>query len=131
MSGKIGLGEVMPFIKMPRFPKREIQFKRRGYNGFSMRMNRIYLRMLVLKGTDCVACGIKGEYFLMERVIDHHRPRRWHLHLYGTDANGNEVMITKDHIIPKSKGGEHNMKNLQPMCEKCNTDKGDEMPKSL
>lgn len=39
------------------------------------------------------------------------------------DDNDNEVLMTKDHIIPKSKGGKNNLSNYQPMCCICNKQK--------
>ena len=37
--------------------------------------------------------------------------------------------MTKDHIIPKSKGGKDSLKNLQPMCIRCNEAKGSKIIK--
>ena len=47
----------------------------------------------------------------------------FHLNLYGIN-NGEEVMMTKDHIVPKSKGGSNGLKNMQTMCTVCNEIKG-------
>jgi len=37
--------------------------------------------------------------------------------------------LTFDHIIPKSQGGEANFLNLQLLCQKCNANKSDTVPK--
>lgn len=37
----------------------------------------------------------------------------------------NEVVLTFDHVIPKSKGGETTWQNIVAACETCNTKKGD------
>ena len=74
----------------------------------------------------CVpGCCIKGEYFAVERAW---KPRhsRYHLNLYGTHE-GEEVMMTSDHKIPKSKGGIDNIINRQPMCYPHNSTKGNRL----
>lgn len=80
-------------------------------------------------GIRCVHCGIKGQYFRLEcNGSDHVEGKNtWHFNLYALDENGNEVLMTKDHIIPKSKGGSNNINNLQPMCSQCNSKKADKL----
>lgn len=36
----------------------------------------------------------------------------------------NDIDLTIDHIIPLSRGGEHDINNIQPLCGKCNSIKG-------
>ena len=78
------------------------------------------------KGTTCVRCGIKGTYFALERGRGDN-PNRFHFNLYGRDKHGHEVMITKDHIKPRAKGGKNKLSNYQPMCYKCNQRKADKV----
>jgi hypothetical protein len=91
---------------------------------FTVPMGSQRYELFASKGIECVDCGIKGSYFALEKDISD-STSRFHLNLYGKDENGEEVMITKDHILPKSKGGENKLSNYQPMCYKCNQKKAD------
>ena len=72
------------------------------------------------KGTKCICCGLEGKFFAKERKRN---AKTFRLYLYGIDENGEEVMLTKDHIIPKSLGGENCLENYQTMCVRCNEEK--------
>jgi hypothetical protein len=76
------------------------------------------------KSLTCSCCGLKGQYFALEKAKN---SKSYHFNLYGVDENGNEVLFTKDHIVPKSKGGENDVSNYQTMCEVCNFKKADTM----
>lgn len=89
-----------------------------SFRGFKVKVSTTRLLMFKFKGTDCVHCGRKGAYFAVEQYDDHISP---HLNLYSADG----VLMTKDHIIPKSKGGGDYLDNLQCLCTKCNGKKGD------
>ena len=39
------------------------------------------------------------------------------------DKNGKEVLFTKDHIFPHSKGGIDHISNYKTMCARCNVEK--------
>lgn len=94
------------------------------FQGDLIHMNSDRYHTFAEKGLKCVECGIEGIYFAKER--DRHGSSRWHFNLYAVDnVTGEEVLMTKDHIIPKSKGGENNLSNYQTMCCKCNVKKGD------
>jgi len=76
------------------------------------------------KGTDCVSCGLVGRYFRKER---HPTDIHFHLNLYGIDHLGHEVLITKDHIVPRAQKGGNNLNNYQTMCTVCNMHKADKV----
>ena len=73
------------------------------------------------KSLTCTICGVVGKYFALERAGN---VKKYHLNLYGIDEKGNEVLMTKDHIHPKSRGGSNKLDNFQTMCMVCNKDKG-------
>lgn len=65
----------------------------------------------------CCVCGINGEYFALEGQDN----KTAHFNLYGVDKHGREVLMTKDHIVPVSKGGKKKqLQNLRTMCYVCN-----------
>lgn len=70
----------------------------------------------------------KFEYEKMKKTspnIPYNNIDSYHFNLYALKENGHEVLMTKDHIIPKCKGGGLSLSNLQTMCHKCNQKKGD------
>ena len=74
------------------------------------------------KGVVCVTCGLTGVFFAKERYNEN--KNKYHFNLYGFNTAGKEVMLTKDHIIPKCLGGKDSQANYQPMCAPCNQNKG-------
>lgn len=91
-----------------------------NYKGNSIPLNHTRLRTFKEKGITCVSCGITGSFFAVEKSGCF----PYHLNLYA-DKEGKEILMTVDHIKPKSKGGATMLDNLQPMCAKCNTKKAD------
>lgn len=49
------------------------------------------------------------------------------MNLFGHKAGGVITMMTRDHIIPKSLGGVDAVQNLRCACERCNTNRGNEL----
>jgi len=72
------------------------------------------LRKRVFRESDykCSKCGIRG--------FEKRFPRGGH----GFYTHLNGVYLSIDHIVPKSKGGSSERKNLQVLCTNCNSLKG-------
>ena len=136
---KVNIDEVVPFV----FTKKvRASLKEKGLSYHSMEwvtsskreflvngekisipMGSHRYQLFAEKGIECVKCGIKGVYFAIERNANNN-PNKYHLNLYGFDKSGKEIMITKDHIVPRSKGGKNIISNYQTMCFECNNNKG-------
>ena len=110
------------------------------------------------KSIKCVQCGLSGDFFLLqyspfnekkskEKVVchisdcemcamrleslEHRQPEGWekpHFNLYHMGKKGGLILMTKDHIIPKSRNGRDHIDNLQTMCITCNLRKSNTMP---
>jgi 5-methylcytosine-specific restriction endonuclease McrA len=80
----------------------------------------------------CKRCGIVATHFALEQhahqtKFSNFNPVRFHFNLYGLDQYGNEILFTKDHIVPISKGGDNHIDNLQVLCTHCNLKKGNKL----
>lgn len=68
----------------------------------------------------CVACGIEGVHMALDMNPGDQSP---HFNLYAEES-GRMVLMTKDHILAKSRGGKDELENYQVMCSTCNNLKG-------
>lgn len=91
-------------------------------NGHRFSILGLKFKLFRTKGVICSSCGIKGKYFVIFRDES---AGTYYMNLY-TECG---ILITKDHIHPKSRGGKTTMSNLQPMCVKCNMKKGNSVHK--
>lgn len=112
------------FAKVPDIKDRNETFVDFDGDKVSMDSDRY---KLFKKSATCVTCGIEGEYFAKERNTSHGPNCRYHFNLYAKRDDGTEVMLTKDHIVPKSKGGGDKLSNYQTMCWLCNQSKGNKI----
>lgn len=94
-------------------------------DGFKVHPISLRYMTFYQKGIKCVCCGKEGAYFQLDpdRNGDNAETRR-HFNLYAEDG----TLMTKDHIIPKSKGGLDCVFNMQTMCYPCNKAKGATCP---
>jgi len=78
------------------------------------------------KGIGCIVCGITGAFFAKERTPGYGSIyNNWHLNLYAVDHDGEEILMTQDHVVARGNGGEDHVRNLQPMCYPHNQKKAD------
>lgn len=90
-------------------------------DGFNVRPCSLRYKTFYQKGTKCVVCGKEGTHF---KLCGDKTTNRRHFNLFADDG----TLLTKDHIIPASKGGLDRVFNMQTMCEHCNKEKGSTCP---
>lgn len=113
--GEFKINEVMPFIS------RDEKKKDYEVNGVIYQVRMDSTRYFVFKeNAMCSACGLEGVKFCLEQSQGDKNP---HFNLYGIE-NGRNILMTKDHIHPKSVGGVDMHSNFQTMCTICNNLKG-------
>ena len=112
----LSIEEVEEKVKDVLFEKKR-NLSKVDFDGDMIKGNSQRYQTFFTKGCRCVKCGIEGKYFVKEK---HLKDISFHLNLYAIDENEKEILMTKDHIIPKSKGGANDISNYQTMCKKCN-----------
>jgi len=91
-----------------------------GEKSYFVKMNSS--RYHVFKSNqNCVSCGLQGKYMILDINPSDMCP---HFNFYA-EENGRLVLMTKDHIVAKSKGGTNDLSNFQTCCAVCNNLKAD------
>lgn len=130
------LEEVLPFAIDPIVGKNYKRNKKKGpvqpvekqYGEHWVKMFSFRYWLFKNKGTKCCTCGIEGDHFHLERgASSNNKTDRLHFNLYATAPDGSEILMTKDHIHPRSKGGGDYLGNFQTMCTICNAEKADKV----
>ena len=95
------------------------------FNGYQIYKDSWRYRTFYHNGLKCACCGRIRTYFKLK--ADSKNIERAHFNLFSEDG----TLMTKDHIIPRSKGGPDCIENFQTMCEECNKKKRDIMPEII
>lgn len=115
--------------RLPLSIIKEVYNKKEKYveiEGYKVRTKEDRYLNFIKHGFKCSKCGIEGKYANLE----YNSQRGNHLNVYA-EKDGQAVLLTKDHIYPKSKGGLNNIRNYQVLCEECNNMKSDKSPVTL
>lgn len=122
-KGIYSIDETFTKIKPYLNVNEECKCEKINFDGDMIYPNSQRYQTFYYTGTKCVCCGLEARYFAKEKDSKSNLDQ-YHLNLYGIDENGEEVMFTKDHILPHSKGGIDHISNYKTMCIRCNNKKG-------
>jgi hypothetical protein len=114
------LTDGLEYIKNPAL----LQIKEQLIKDLNKR-GAVRTRLFLSGKLKCVACGLEGDHFHLEKHKND-QLMQFSPYLYGW-KDDEEIMMTLDHILPKSLGGSDNILNAQCMCVKCNGEKSNKL----
>lgn len=121
--GILKVDEVLSLIPKEFIPnlRRKIPIKNRSGQTFVVNVTSLRLITFKTKGTSCCYCGIKATHFQLDELYGKKKKPigKPHLNLYSDD-----IVMTKEHILPKSSGGKDVLDNLDTCCQQCNELRG-------
>lgn len=116
---RLGLNELPTFIN--NITPRRFEIAGHIINCRSTRMKLLFVH----RELTCKCCGLKAAFAAVETCPS---SKGWKsLNFYGYDHEGKEVLLTWDHIKPRSLGGKNTLSNSQTLCFICNGLKGNEL----
>lgn len=110
-------------INLAKLDENERKIRKRvDMDGHLMKVYSQRYETFMSHGVKCCECGIEGDRFYKERSYKDSSVDGvgYHFNLYAIDSQGDDVLMTKDHIIAKSLGGKDDISNYQTMCYVCN-----------
>ncbi len=112
------LGTFGPDSVLPHITRSEERREYEGADGRSWMVKMWSNRYFTFrKSLSCVVCGLEGTLMSLERGCG--SDGQPHFNLYAVKG-GERTLMTKDHIEPKSGGGDDAASNFQTMCAVCN-----------
>ena len=120
-TNRYDINEVFELLGEENLKVKRVKHGARGsveVDGYLVKQQSLRYSTFYQKGTTCVCCGKEGTHFRLDvaESTDPESTNRRHFNLYAEDG----TLLTKDHIRPKSLGGEDDVDNLQTMCKECN-----------
>lgn len=116
------ISDVIKFLKKAGTRKFNIP-----YQGVEVTLKSLK-NVLILNQNICQICKLPVTYAVLEKV--HKDVKTYHFNYYTIHPETKkEILFNIDHIVPKSKGGNNLITNLQLTCELCNTQKGNKFSK--
>ena len=113
--------DVLPYRSFEKKTTKEYVVKGKTYS-VKMTSQRYHV---FAESLSCACCGLVGSKMMLDiSHVDFERNGRPHFNLYAVWDNC-YVLMTKDHIDSKAKGGKDRLSNYQTMCVLCNSAKSD------
>lgn len=116
---RLGMNELPTFIN--NIVPRKFTIGEHLINCRSTRMKLLFVH----RNLTCACCGIQASFAAVETCPASKGYKS--LNFYGYDHEGKEVLLTWDHIKPRSLGGKNTLGNAQTLCTVCNGIKGNEL----
>ncbi len=112
--------EILPLIEGSHYTPKRLELYEK-----EVTINSLRLTCFKEKGLTCVKCGIEAKsLYLVEELRNGYTKIPHSIQAFAINEDGQRVLMTIDHIVPKSKGGSReSLTNVQPMCSYCNTEK--------
>lgn len=111
--------EYLPISDVVRIDDKTLQLAGENVKGSGLRIK------VILDEMSCVSCGLEVTHAKLCPNTSPNARNAYHVNFFGRRSDGKWVMMTLDHIVPKSQGGPNAVDNGQAMCQICNGAKSD------